>query len=213
MEKYYSILEQTILLAKEKIESPDFKDIFSQTPKIYKVENNYIYIVLPDPLSKFRVEKFYLSQLNSILEQTSGEKINFKLVTQDVVDKEEKESNIKITTVDEAPKQTHTYFRHEYTFENFMVGESNRFAFLSAMKVAENPHGYSNPLYIFGDVGLGKTHLMTAIGQYVLDKNINTNIVYVNTTLFIEEYFLATSSKSSSQTITSFYNKYRKVLI
>lgn len=209
MEKYYSILEQTILLAKEKIESPDFKDIFSQTPKIYKVENNYIYIVLPDPLSKFRVEKFYLSQLNSILEQTSGEKINFKLVTQDVVDKEEKESNIKITTVDEAPKQTHTYFRHEYTFENFMVGESNRFAFLSAMKVAENPHGYSNPLYIFGDVGLGKTHLMTAIGQYVLDKNINTNIVYVNTTLFIEEYFLATSSKSSSQTITSFYNKYR----
>lgn len=209
MEKYNSILEQTILLAKEKIESPDFKDIFSQTPKIYKVENNYIYIVLPDPLSKFRVEKFYLSQLNSILEQTSGEKINFKLVTQDVVDKEEKESNIKITTVDEAPKQTHTYFRHEYTFENFMVGESNRFAFLSAMKVAENPHGYSNPLYIFGDVGLGKTHLMTAIGQYVLDKNINTNIVYVNTTLFIEEYFLATSSKSSSQTITSFYNKYR----
>ena len=128
MEKYNSILEQTILLAKEKIESPDFKDIFSQTPKIYKVENNYIYIVLPDPLSKFRVEKFYLSQLNSILEQTSGEKINFKLVTQDVVDKEEKESNIKITTVDEAPKQTHTYFRHEYTFENFMVGESNRFA-------------------------------------------------------------------------------------
>ena len=209
MEKYNSILEQTILLAKEKIESPDFKDIFSQTPKIYKVENNYIYIVLPDPLSKFRVEKFYLSQLNSILEQTSGEKINFKLVTQDVVDKEEKESNIKITTVDEAPKQTHTYFRHEYTFENFMVGESNRFAFLSAMKVAENPHGYSNPLYIFGDVGLGKTHLMTAIVQYVLDKNINTNIVYVNTTLFIEEYFLATSSKSSSQTITSFYNKYR----
>ena len=209
MEKYNSILEQTILLAKEKIESPDFKDIFSQTPKIYKVENNYIYIILPDPLSKFRVEKFYLSQLNSILEQTSGEKINFKLVTQDVVDKEEKESNIKITTVDEAPKQTHTYFRHEYTFENFMVGESNRFAFLSAMKVAENPHGYSNPLYIFGDVGLGKTHLMTAIGQYVLDKNINTNIVYVNTTLFIEEYFLATSSKSSSQTITSFYNKYR----
>ena len=209
MEKYKNYLDQTILLAKEKIASPDFNDFFKTTPEIFKVENNYIFLVLPDSLSKFRVEKFYISEMNTILENVSGEKINFKVITQEQADKEKKEENIKITKVDEAPKQTQTYFRHEYTFENFMVGESNRFAFLSAMKVAENPHGYSNPLYIFGDVGLGKTHLMTAIGQYVLDRNINTNIVYVNTTLFIEEFFLATASKSANQNITSFYNKYR----
>lgn len=209
MEKYKSYLEQTILLAKDQIKSPDFKDFFGSTPEIYKVENNYIYIILPDALSKFRVEKFYISDLNKILEQVSGEKLNLKVITKDFADKEKSEADVKIAVADEVPKQTHTYFRHEYTFENFMVGESNRFAFLSAMKVAENPHGYANPLYIFGDVGLGKTHLMTAVGQYVLDKNINTNIVYVNTTLFIEEYFLATSAKSANQNITSFYNKYR----
>lgn len=209
MEKYKTYLEQTILLAKEQIKSSDFDEFFESTPEIFKVENNHITIVVADRLMKYRLQRYYIKVMNEILEELSGEKLDFNIITLEDAENERKEENIKLTVADEPPKQTHTYFRHEYTFENFMVGESNRFAFLSALKVAENPHGYSNPLYIFGDVGLGKTHLMTAIGQYVLDKNINTNIVYVNTTLFIEEYFLATSSKSSQSNITSFYNKYR----
>ena len=76
------------------------------------------------------------------------------------------------------------------------------------MKVAETPQKLYNPLYIFGDVGLGKTHLMTAIGHYILDNNIETNIVYVTSQQFAQDYFLATNSKNPSNNIENFYNKY-----
>ena len=98
--------------------------------------------------------------------------------------------------------------RPEYTFENFVTGESNRFAFVSSTKVAESPCVTINPLYIFGDVGLGKTHLMMAIGHYVLDNNINTNVVYTTAQQFAEDYFMATSKKSAAS-LEQFYNYYR----
>ena len=58
-------------------------------------------------------------------------------------------------------------------FDNFVVGKSNRFAFQMALKVADQPGSVANPFYIFGDVGLGKTHLMQSIGNYILDNDIN----------------------------------------
>ena len=95
-----------------------------------------------------------------------------------------------------------------YRFENFVVGESNRYAYLTASKVAENSVLVCNPLYIFGDVGLGKTHLMTSIGNYILDNNINANVVYTSSQKFAEDYFLATSNKNGREKIEAFYNKY-----
>jgi chromosomal replication initiator protein len=77
------------------------------------------------------------------------------------------------------------------------------------MKVAETPESLYNPLYIFGDVGLGKTHLMMAIGHYILDNKIDTNVVYTSAQEFTEDYFLATSTKKGKENIESFYHKYR----
>ena len=98
----------------------------------------------------------------------------------------------------------------EYTFDNFETGESNRFAFLSAMKVAETHDKIYNPLYIFGDVGLGKTHLMMAIGHYILDNDPNTNVVYTTAQEFTEDYFIHTSTKKGKENIEAFYQKYRR---
>jgi chromosomal replication initiator protein len=75
-----------------------------------------------------------------------------------------------------------------YTFDNFVVGKSNMFAFRMAMKVADQPGAVANPLYIFGDVGLGKTHLMQGIGNYILDQNINQKVMYVKADGFIEDF-------------------------
>ena len=94
-----------------------------------------------------------------------------------------------------------------YRFESFVVGESNRYAYLTATKVADNCGTFCNPLYIFGDVGLGKTHLMNAIGNYVLDNDINQNVVYVSCQKFTEDYFLSTAAKNPDK-IEQFYNKY-----
>ena len=106
--------------------------------------------------------------------------------------KENEENKQKsLVTVNEAEiKGNSRSLRPEYTFSNFVLGQSNRFAYLTAMNIAEAPHiSTMNPLYIFGDVGLGKTHLMMAVGWYILSNNINANIIYTSAQQFADEYF------------------------
>ena len=122
-----------------------------------------------------------------------------------------KKNKKKLTTVDKNELVgSSRSLRPEYTFENFVAGPSNRFAFITALNVAESPHvSTMNPLYIFGDVGLGKTHLMMAIGWYILSNNIKANVVYTTAQQFADEYFQATR-KNSDYTIEQFYNYYHQ---
>ncbi len=94
-----------------------------------------------------------------------------------------------------------------YTFEEFVVGQSNRFAHAAAQAVAEAPAKAYNPLFLYGGVGLGKTHLMHAIGHRVLTQNPGANIVYVSSEKFTNEFIIAIKN---NQTV-EFRNRYRHV--
>lgn len=195
--------EQTLEILKEDLDSSDFSVLFSEVNEVYKFENNYIYLIVPNALTKFRIEKFYVNKLNDILASITNSLMKFKFIMKDEIVDIEKPSLITKDAVNKRP------LKAEYTFNNFETGESNRFAFISAMKVAETPESLYNPLYIFGDVGLGKTHLMMAIGNYILDNKIDTNVVYTSAQEFTEDYFLATSTKKGKERIEDFYQKYR----
>ena len=188
----------------------DFEELFSSSQEIHKFENDYVYILVPDVLTKFKIEKFYAKELTQFFNDLSSLNYGLKFITADEAQKENETKDLPITTP-EAVKEEHRKrnLRAEFTFDNFVVGESNRFAFLSAMKVAENPRSVLNPLYLFGDVGLGKTHLMMAIGHYVLDNNIKAKVVYTSAQQFAEDYFLSTSTKKGRDKIEDFYNRYR----
>lgn len=175
--------------------------------EILKVENSYIFVVVKDSLTKILIEKFYSHRLNDILTSIADIKMGFKFVTEDDANKEKTTIVEKFASPDFNVERSSRKLRGEYTFENFVVGESNRLAFTMAMKVAENPYSVLNPLYLFGDVGLGKTHLMMAIGHYILDRNINANVVYTSAQQFSEDYFYYTNKDKKN--IDVFYNKYR----
>lgn len=85
----------------------------------------------------------------------------------------------------------------KYTFENFVVGNSNRFAYASSLAVAEAPSDVYNPLFIYGNVGLGKTHLMNAIGNYILHANPMANVLFMTTEQFTNEFITLLSAKKS----------------
>jgi chromosomal replication initiator protein len=101
----------------------------------------------------------------------------------------------------------HGYLNPRYTFEEFVVGNSNRFAHAASQAVAEAPARAYNPLFLYGGVGLGKTHLMHAIGHRVLGQTPTANIVYVSSEKFTNEFIIAIKN---NQTV-EFRNKYRHV--
>lgn len=195
--------ERTLEKFLEEQDSSDSTELLAEVGKVHKFENNLIYLVVPNALTKFRLEKFYNNKLNEVVQKITNTNIKFKFILQEDIKEEDSQP---ITTKDNVNKRP---LRAEYTFGNFETGESNRFAFISAMKVAETPETLYNPLYIFGDVGLGKTHLMMAIGHYILDNKPNVNVVYTSAQEFTEDYFLATSTKKGRENIEDFYNKYR----
>ena len=103
-------------------------------------------------------------------------------------------------------------FNTKYTFDNFVVGKSNQFVFAASHSVAENPSLKFNPLFIYGGVGLGKTHLLHAIGNYIKQNTPKKKIVYITCENFINDYVDAIrSSSSNDRIITNFREKYRNL--
>ena len=90
-------------------------------------------------------------------------------------------------------------FDPKYTFDNFIVGPSNQFAAAAAQAVAETPGAKFNPLFIYGGSGLGKTHLLYAIGNYIQDNNPSLNVIYVTTNKFTDDFVNSLKSKSTSK--------------
>lgn len=121
-----------------------------------------------------------------------------------------KKETLKKSPVDTIGKQTliaEKLLNPKYTFENFIVGPSNSFAYAAAHAVAESPGIASNPLFIYGGSGLGKTHLIQAIGIYILQHAPKTNILYTSSENFTNEFVTAIRE----QKMREFKSKYRKV--
>jgi chromosomal replication initiator protein len=106
-----------------------------------------------------------------------------------------------------APERENTHLNPKYTFESFVVGSSNQFAHAAARAVAEIPSKSYNPLFIYGGVGLGKTHLMHAIGHYILARQKRLNVLYISTDRFINEMINAIRFDR----LPAFRSKYRAI--
>lgn len=99
----------------------------------------------------------------------------------------------------------------KYTFESFVVGKSNQFVYAAARSVAENPGKKYNPLFIYGGVGLGKTHILHAIGNYIRKNNPDMRILYVTSEQFTNDYIQALKADKKENANKAFRDKYRDV--
>lgn len=186
-----------------------YQEVFGNLNKTHKFQNGYLFIVVPSEFIKNRINRLYLPKINDLAKNYYHEPIKLKFVTErDLLPEND-------TLVGPERKLELKYrpgnLNATYTFDNFVVGKSNMFAFRTAMKVADQPGAVANPLYIFGDVGLGKTHLMQAIGNYILDQNIHQKILYVKADAFIEDFTNQLKKSKQGNFNDDFNDKYRDI--
>jgi chromosomal replication initiator protein len=197
MESYQNLWNAIKQQLAEDLDEAAFKETFVDITNVFKVSNNNIYLIAPNPYVKGKIDNFWLNRLNAMLTERLHDKHVFKIITKDQAAEElAKSAPYQVNTPDPSINENQTSgISNSYTFDNFVVGASNRLAYTSAIKVADQPGVFANPLYIFGDVGLGKTHLMQCIGNYILENDLNKKVLYVKTDQFIEDYGRAAQKK------------------
>lgn len=193
--------------------------------QVYSVENNVVTLLFKenDAMIEYIKKKFYLPLMTSIQEVT-GEGLDVEFVTPSIIEKREKElkghnkNNVSSSDSSTASennllinnKKLEANLNPNYTFENFVVGGNNNYAHAYALAVAESPAEMYNPLFIYGGVGLGKTHLMHSIGNFILDKDPSAKVRCVTSEIFTNELITAIRSENQ-QAIVEFRNKYRNI--
>ncbi len=195
--------QQTLTKIKDEVRESSYDQWFSNDT-ILRVEkqNDTIYICVSDEFAKNAIETLYMSMLTDVLSESLGESV-FPVIVD--LSNESIPDLIKKNAV-RASNYVHSpSFNPRYTFDSFVVGSSNRFAHAAAMAVAESPSRSYNPLFIYGGSGLGKTHLMHAIGQAVLKKTPGKKVVYVSSEAFTNEFI----SLLRENRLDTFKSRYR----
>lgn len=205
MEEYQSVWDEVVGQMKLLISEQSFEMTLATPKQAYK-RGNKIYISVKNEHERFMLDKFYFQDISKTLEDISGEALELKFVTPDYIEQEQQKYSVV-----EADPNIHQYYRGNlnatYTFERYVAGKSNRVAYMIALQVADRPAEVANPLYIFGGVGLGKTHLMQAVGNQMLDNNPNTKLLYCTSEKFVDDYRIATMKKD----FDDFKQKYREI--
>jgi chromosomal replication initiator protein len=177
-----------------------------------KIEKNAdgtqeLYILVPDSIFQNYVSKKYTLLIDVAIEEITGIKCSSVFVIKDKEEKKEKMISTGTQPVDES-KLASANLNPRYTFDTFVVGKNNNLAHAASLAVAESPGEIYNPLFIYGGVGLGKTHLMQSIANFILQKNPNARVLYVTSENFTNELIDAIRNKNNYST-TEFRNKYR----
>ena len=209
-----NIWNKFLSIMKTKLNSLSYDTWFS-TSKLVELNEEHAVIIVPTIAHKKNLSESYIDIISDIFNSITGTNFNFEFIL------ENEYNNKKITVKKEEEEELGVPYNSsekanlnpDYVFENFIVGESNRFAQATALAVAENPGKMYNPLFIYGNSGLGKTHLMQAIGNYIV-KNTNKRVLYVTSDQFIND-FLGLNKKDKDGTnfdyVDLFKDKYRNI--
>ena len=213
LEKIKEKWDQILLHIKEEHELTDvsFKTWLLPTEP-YDVKGNTLQILVPDIHFLGYIKRKYGFLLQITIEELTGIECELEFVTLEQVGarQEEADKSQLINRALEVNRQViqNANLNPRYTFDSFVVGANNNLAHAASLAVAESPGEIYNPLFIYGGVGLGKTHLMHSIGHFILKNNPQAKVLYVTSEKFTNELIDAIRNKNNIST-TEFREKYR----
>ena len=177
---------------------------------VYEVKDNTVYILVKLKASLEHIEEKYLLPFKVCIAEITGVEYEVAFVTENTaVIQEKKDIAVKNTRVNAIYEKAN--LNPKYTFDTFVVGSNNRFAHAASVAVAESPGESYNPLFLYGGVGLGKTHLMHSVAHYILKHDPSKKVLYVTSETFTNELIeaLKVGKNGNEMAMTSFREKYR----
>ncbi|MDF2947402.1 MAG: chromosomal replication initiation protein DnaA [Bacillales bacterium] len=209
MENIGDLWSQALKEIEKKTSKPSFETWLKST-KANSLQKDTIIIEAPNEFARDWLENRYTDLISDTLNELTGSKLNIKfIIPQNQIEddfefKPQPKPKINDSDFVENPQ---SMLNSKYVFDTFVIGAGNRFAHAASLAVAEAPAKAYNPLFIYGGVGLGKTHLMHAIGHYVLEHNPKAKVVYLSSEKFTNEFINSIRDNKAVE----FRNKYRNV--
>ena len=184
--------------------------------EVYDVVDSTVYILVPLKASVDYITQKYLLPFQVCIAEITGKEFEVKFITIDESSKINKSTYNKEESLKKNRIQNNVFeqanLNPKYTFDTFVVGGNNNFAHAASLAVAESPGEIYNPLFLYGGVGLGKTHLMHSIAHFILEKDPNKRVLYVTSETFTNELIEALKSgRSSNEPMSAFKKKYRDI--
>lgn len=196
----------------EVVSSTSYSIWFSEL-KLIDMTDKEITIKVPLQAHKTILRQQYMDIIEEAAFSITGKDYDYKFLTEDEIEEEKNPINISNNELNDQKIEWNTNLDSSMNFDNYIVGESNRLAFVSAMNVAQSPCTINNPLFIYGRSGIGKTHLMHAIGNYIHEHS-NKKVLYTTSNDFRDEYVGISKQEKGKESIeyaNNFKNKYRNV--
>ena len=209
MDRLNEIWDKALNILQKEVTAVSF-DLWIKSLEPIELKDGVLLLSTTSETAKNRVLKLHSNQIKEALLEVSGDIVDFN-----VLDPDEKENHTKEERAREEMLLANTSvelckFNPRYTFETFVVGNSNKYVYAAARGVAENPYSKINPLFIYGGVGLGKTHLLHAIGNHLRKVSPELKVLYVTCEKFTNDYVESLKGGNNSAT-SKFREKYRNV--
>ncbi len=205
------IWQATLSEVEKQVSKPSF-ETWLKTTRPVSLNNGTLVISVPNDFTKDWLQNHYAQLIVKALRDVSDNACSVHFITPRLNQDETEEESIIDLPVPR-PNGNHvlrlssSWLNPKYTFDTFVIGGSNRFAHAASLAVSEAPARAYNPLFIYGGVGLGKTHLMHAIGHYVIEHTPSYRVVYISSEKFTNEFINAIRDNKT----VDFRNKYRSV--
>ncbi|MCH3494433.1 chromosomal replication initiator protein DnaA [Enterococcus faecium] len=186
--------------------SPASYNTWIETANPRTLDQNQLVVEVPSKIHKEYWEKNLATKIVEVGYMLSGNEIIPRFITGEEAEKEEviEEKNPKVVAPSPLKK---AMLNPKYTFDTFVIGKGNQMAHAAALVVAEDPGSIYNPLFFYGGVGLGKTHLMHAIGHQMLQSQPNAKVKYVSSETFANDFINSIQNKTAEE----FRQEYRNV--
>ncbi|MBO1004173.1 chromosomal replication initiator protein DnaA [Pseudogracilibacillus auburnensis] len=205
MENIEELWDYILTEMKSKISKPSYDTWLSQT-EVKEINNHILIISVPNEFTKNWLDQRYTDVIDTLLFEMTGVELSVKF---EIIEENVEAEQGELTKTNQSPdtNDIQQMLNPKYTFDTFVVGAANRFAHAASLAVAEAPAKSYNPLFIYGGVGLGKTHLMHAIGHYVREYHPDRKVIYLSSEKFTNEFINAIMDNKAD----NFRNKYRNV--